>query len=127
MRKTWKCVRAESVGCNADLAWAAGFFDGEGSTSVLKAQRDKFWYIRMSISQKLPECLERFQSIVGVGRIYKAKTREIHSWDCYKQEDVILVLHKLWPYLTRHKKDQALKAIQSVNENTKKEINFDVR
>ena len=58
-----------------DLAWCAGLFDGEGSTSVLKAQRDKYSYIRMSISQKYPEVLEKFQKIIGLGTIYKSNTK----------------------------------------------------
>lgn len=107
------------VASDVDLAWAAGFFDGEGSTSVLKAQRDKYSYIRMSVNQKLPECLERFHSIVGHGKIYKANKRDIYSWDCYKQSDVPKVLEMLWPYLSSVKRDQAIRAQEKVNNNKK--------
>lgn len=93
---------------NEELAWCAGFFDGEGSTSILKAQRDQYAYIRMSISQKYPELLEKFKGIVGAGSIYKAKKREIYSWDCYKQDEVLRVLELLWPYLGETKKNQAI-------------------
>jgi hypothetical protein len=104
---------------DTDIAWAAGLFDGEGSTSVLKAQRDKYSYIRMSIAQKHPEVLEKFLSIVGVGKIYKANTRNIYSWDCYKQIDVPSVLNMLWPYLSIIKKEQAIKAQDTVDNNSK--------
>lgn len=102
------------VASDTDYAWAAGFFDGEGTTSVLKAQRDKYAYIRMGISQKLTEPLERFLQIVGKGKIYKSNTRDIYSWNCYKQEDVEIVLNLLWPYLTSVKREQANKAREGV-------------
>lgn len=97
-----------------DLAWCAGLFDGEGSTSVLKAQRDKYSYIRLSVSQKDNRVLQKFQSILGCGKIYKAKKRNIHSFDVYIQEQVIDVLNKLWPYLSEVKKEQAIKAYDRV-------------
>lgn len=95
---------------DTDIAWAAGLFDGEGSTSVLKAQRDKYAYIRMSVSQKDRRVLDKFQSIIGVGRIYKANKRPIHSLDIYKQEDVENTLNLLWPHISELKKEQAIKA-----------------
>jgi hypothetical protein len=90
-----------------NIAWAAGFFDGEGSTSVLKTKRDKYSYIRMSITQKDRAVLDKFQSIVGVGKIYKHNTRNTFSWDCYKQEEVFQVLDMLWPFLSDIKRTQA--------------------
>jgi len=98
----------------AEIAWCAGLFDGEGCTSVLKAQRDKYAYVRMSISQKTPEVLERFQKTVGHGKIYKAETREMYSLDIYKHEDVADTLNQLWPFLSEVKKKQALVAFDRV-------------
>ena len=100
--------------CNLELAWAAGFFDGEGSTSLLKAQRDKYSYIRMSVSQKNPDCLHRFKNAVGKGKIYKSNTRDVHSWDCYKHDEVLEVLNKLWPFLSEQKKEQAIKRFSEI-------------
>lgn len=97
-----------------DRSWAAGFFDGEGTTSNLKTKRDKYIYIRMSISQKNPELLEKFLSIVGMGTIYKSKTRNIYSWNCYKQEEVEKVLDLLWPYLGNQKRQQAQNARNNI-------------
>lgn len=105
---------------NLDYAWAAGFFDGEGTTSVLKAQRDKYSYIRMGISQKNIEPLEKFLKIVEKGKIYKLKTRDMYSWNCYRNEDVESVLERLWPYLSTIKKDQANKARDRITSKNKK-------
>lgn len=104
---------------STDIAWAAGFFDGEGTTSILKTQRDKYSYIRMGLSQKLHECLDRFYTIVQLGKIYKSNTRDIRSWNCYKQGEVEQVLNLLWPYLSEVKKQQALLALDKVNNNKK--------
>ncbi len=97
---------------NLNIAWAAGLFDGEGSTSVLKAQRDKYAYVRMNVPQKLREVLDKFMSVVNVGKIYKHKTRDMHSLDIYKQEDVINTLNMLWPHLSEVKKAQAIAAFE---------------
>lgn len=100
----------------SDVAWCAGLFDGEGSTSLLKTQRDRYTYVRMSVSQKYPEVLEKFQKTMGVGKIYKSNKREIYSYDVYKQQDVEEVLNKLWPYLSEIKKKQALEAFRRQEE-----------
>jgi hypothetical protein len=107
------------VASNVELGWCAGFFDGEGTTSVLKAQRDKYSYIRMGISQKDRRCLDRFQIAVGCGNIYKSNTREIYSWNCYKKDDVENVLLLLWPYLSNLKKEQAVRSRETVALNSK--------
>lgn len=96
----------------SNFAWAAGLFDGEGSTSVLKAQRDKYAYVRMNVPQKYREVLDKFLSIVNVGKIYTHKKRDMHSLDIYKKEDVIHTLNVLWPYLSEIKKKQAITAFE---------------
>lgn len=111
-------VKEEFVEYKEQLCWAAGFFDGEGTTSVLKAQRDKYAYLRMSVSQKDPTLLYKFQDIFKCGRVYRNK-RGIHSWDCYKKENVVSVLSSLWPYISDQKKAQAQKAMQYVKEHSK--------
>lgn len=112
-----RCARVVFVVSDTDIAWAAGLFDGEGSTTVLKAQRDRYAYVRMNVPQKHREVLDKFLNVVKVGKIYKAKTRDIHSLDIYKQEDVNSTLNLLWPYLSEIKKRQALLAYERVENN----------
>lgn len=104
MKRMKKFVKGASV--DFETAWAAGLFDGEGTTSVLAAQRDRWKYPRMSMAQKHPEVLERLQKIIG-GKIYKSNTRDIYNWNLYKATDVEAALHKLWPFLSSQKKEQA--------------------
>lgn len=47
-----------------EIAWAAGFWDGEGC-----CYRGKGGDLRMSISQCSPEPLERFQKAIGFGNV----------------------------------------------------------
>lgn len=59
-----------------DYAWAAGFFDGEGYVHAKRGKRksdpQRFTYtqIILDIAQKERELLDRFASIVGVGKVY---------------------------------------------------------
>lgn len=95
-----------------ELAWAAGLFDGEGTTSVLAAKRDKWKYPRMSMAQKNPEVLYRLQALLG-GKVYKSNTRAIYNWNLYKEEDVINALNMMWPWLSEQKKAQAIKVFET--------------
>lgn len=102
-----------------NIAWAAGFYDGEGSVSCRSNNGNPHTLLQLSIGQKndgneIAETLKKFKSIVGCGHIYR-KTRigiEInqHQFFVSKQLDVIKVINLLWPYLSITKKNQANKA-----------------
>ena len=98
-----------------ELAWAAGFFDGEGTTSYLK--KGSWMGPRMSVAQNNPETLERFQLAVQCGKIYEHTTRKgMYSWNCQKKEDVEKVLNMLWPFLSNQKKEQALSVYKLIGK-----------
>lgn len=48
-----------------DLAWLAGFFDGEGNIRIAKKHS-----VSLTISQKEREALDKVVSILGAGTIY---------------------------------------------------------
>src|SRR6266508_3519881 len=53
-----------------ELAWAAGFFDGEGTVGCGHMQPDKRPHLHLSVSQADVRPLKRFQlAIGGFGRI----------------------------------------------------------
>lgn len=117
-----KCLEIE-------LAWAAGFYDGEGSVSCTSNNGNPNTRIQLSIGQKnhsdgtIAKVLTRFMNAVRTGKIYK-KTRigkEInqHQYLISKESDVFVVLEKLWPYISEQKKDQATKAMLSLSEGKK--------
>lgn len=69
-----------------DVAWAAGFFDGEGYIGISRGySRNKRWgpYHHMSISasQRIREPLDRLVSIFD-GTVCKATTRDLYLWTC---------------------------------------------
>lgn len=96
-----------------DLAWAAGFFDGEGHTRMYSAG------IRMEIAQAY-DCtvLERFQKAVGAGKVYGPYTNAAGNpkWQYVAsgRESRRIVL-KLWPWLGVIKRNQIIAAARLRN------------
>src|SRR3990167_4045118 len=93
--------------CN-EVAWAAGFFDGEGCTYCSRDGRAR----SLSIAQNEAGPLHRFQRAVGAGSVtgpYNAvrQTRPHLIWSTAKTADIRMVLMKLWPYLSQPKRDDA--------------------
>ncbi len=88
----------------ADLAWAAGFFDGERSTIARTfAKRPGYYQLNVTVPQAghrgIPEVLDRFQSVMlGMGHISGPN----------------LVLQLLWPHPGEVKRAQATQAISRV-------------
>lgn len=89
-----------------ELAWAAGFFDGEGSFSTNKG------YITAHVTQAddLP-ILKRFHRAVGIGRIYgpyqrQARWKPFAKWQAIATHEVDELFRLLSPYLSPVKKRQ---------------------
>lgn len=90
-----------------ELAWAAGFFDGEGYTGRHNYARGFRWSPRMGITQYHAEPLVRFLDAVGCGRVYVDQTRERFAWVANGDRDVSKVFGLLAPWLGRKKIRQA--------------------
>jgi hypothetical protein len=87
-----------------ELAWAAGFFDGEGCFHAKLANNKSAKRIPCaSISQKHREVLDRFCKAVGVGKVYGPYAHGIYRYVAVRQ-DANVVATKLWPYLGSLKK-----------------------
>lgn len=52
---------------SCDIAWAAGFFDGEGCIRI--AKRDKVFQLLIGVSQKVRAPIEDFVAIMGIGTV----------------------------------------------------------
>lgn len=106
------------------LAWAAGLFDGEGSTELhTRRTAERTWFsLRSRVSQcdanGVPAVLRRFHSIAGCGRIDGPTSGEgyenAYKWDA-GADDTLRVLPKLWPWLGTVKRVQAIEAIKGVD------------
>lgn len=99
-----------------ELAWAAGFFDGEGycgRTAFTKAKGGKKYYRwRADISQVHKEPLERFLKVIGHGKIYgpytpkSLKSRPYFVW-CAEGPNAKAAVKLLAPWLSSPKLQQA--------------------
>ena len=93
-----------------ELAWAAGFFDGEGSTYLDPRPR-------LSISQNDVVTLERFRDAVGLGTvhvqsaIYGRAKKPVHQFRISGWRPVQAAVAMLWPWLSPIKKAQASRAL----------------
>jgi hypothetical protein len=95
------------------LAWAAGFFDGEGCFSFT----DKAAYASVSIVQVERRPLERFQDAIGgLGTIYgpyfklypgRMSKQPWHQYRAYRREHVQAIAALLWFKLGETKRQQA--------------------
>jgi hypothetical protein len=93
------------------LAWAAGFYDGEGCTSGSANKVGKF-QVHVVVVQKDIRVLVKFQTIVGVGTIYGPyKSTNCYRFDAYGFEKAQAVVCMLWPWLSEIKREQAKGAL----------------
>lgn len=106
-----------------ELAWAAGFFDGEGCTCVARVypserSRGRPSVLRLTIGQKEVTTLQRFQAAIGgLGSItgpYSFKNGTPYRFTA-SSRDTEIILPRLWPYLSEPKKQQALRAVDDAN------------
>jgi len=97
-----------------DLAWAAGFFDGEGHVSCPNPQKGR---MLLSVGQTDTRPLERLQQLFGVGAIYgpftKDRRKPYWQWSIQNFEEVQYVIAAMWPWLTV-KKEQATLALTTL-------------
>jgi hypothetical protein len=81
-----------------ELAWAAGFFDGEGCVAAQLPKGCVSLRLKLDVSQKYRRApLERFRAAVGVGNIYDKKN-EVYSYSA-TGADAHAVMELLRPYL----------------------------
>lgn len=107
-----------------ELAWAAGFFDGEG-TAVLAnknstrvhpttGKRRDYPTPTLAVTQHYsPETVERFHAaVLGLGLVSGPHTSKGTGWaprwmwQCRRPHEVIPVVALLWTYLCSTKQDQ---------------------
>lgn len=89
-----------------ELAWAAGFFDGEGYTGFRTPGGRSYRAIRMSIGQMHREPLDRFHRAVGVGFITGPDPQGMFRWQVNARLDLHRVAALLWHYLGSVKQAQ---------------------
>lgn len=99
-----------------ELAWAAGFFDGEGSTTANRTRRRSIPRPRVQVTQVDRRNLERLQSAVrGVGRIRgpvlgrRGQPQFVFYTTRWTETQFAVAL--LWRWLGPGKRAQAVRAL----------------
>lgn len=89
-----------------DIAWAAGFLEGEGSFTVgYKKSSPSYHGMRVSAPQVQLAPLERLQRIFG-GSIYPLKLeRKINTWQC-TGERAVGVMMTIYTLMSPKRKEQ---------------------
>lgn len=113
-----------------ELAWAAGFFDGEGTSFFYKQSKGDYPYITASIHQSGGEAgkalLERFRNITHLGKVTgpyrygKPTWQPRHHWTCYGFEQVQALMAMLWTFLGTTKRQQFNATFLKFNHTTTK-------
>ena len=99
-----------------ELAWCAGFFDGEGTTAYYGDH-----VLRLSAGQKNTEVLERFNSTMwGMGKIYGPNKKGQYQLIFNGPAKVQQVVAMMWSYLDTVKKEQAASALNRWKNNKNK-------
>ncbi|HYV22163.1 MAG TPA: hypothetical protein VEN31_05875 [Candidatus Bathyarchaeia archaeon] len=84
-----------------DLAWAAGFFDGEGWAN--RSGRGVHSRINQAGLDGVPEVLTKFKRIVDVGRIHGPVIVEgrqpLYYWEATSRPDLLRVVDRIGPWL----------------------------
>lgn len=103
-----------------ELAWAAGFFDGDGWTALVRGGRGRRRRPVAQINQGsltgVPEVLLRFRDAVGVGRVAGPKIEEgrqpLYRWVASSRGDVARAGRLIGPWLSGEKRDQFRAAVE---------------
>jgi hypothetical protein len=103
-----------------ELAWAAGFFDGEGHTGY--ANRNK--RVRASINQIHPEVLNRFRAAVGglgtvSGPYDRPGGQPMYRYAVSGFEETQAAVAMIWKYLGSVKREQARNALATCRKETR--------
>ena len=107
-----------------ELAWAGGFFDGEGSTCLDKHRTHADFsvpvlYVPQAAADGIAPELVRLQNAIGFGTISGLRKsnpprKPYRRWRVFTIEKVFRALHMLWPFIGEVKRRQAQKAMQVV-------------
>jgi hypothetical protein len=110
-----------------ELAWAAGFFDGEGCTSLAVCRRDGkiiSYKAHVCIAQVQAEPLIRFRNAVNIGKVYGPYKKESpnqqpqYRYSIQSKDGTKEVIRQLRPYLCSIKIAQAERVFSIVDSQS---------
>lgn len=98
-----------------ELAWAAGFYDGEGSAGFYSnGSSSRSMRLCASVAQKDLRPLRRFQRALGFGRIGNIAAQSgVSYWRVTSEPDVRRLSQLLWPHLSEPKREQFTRVLSA--------------
>jgi hypothetical protein len=113
-----------------ELAWAGGFFDGEGSTYLEKHRSHAGYFVpRLHVTQSAwrgvaPELLRFKSAMGGIGKIsaaskYKRDRKPYRRWRACAENQVQLGIHLLLPFIGRIKRLQAIAVMRLIQSQAR--------
>lgn len=109
----------------AELAWAAGFFEGEGCISLYpqtqnKAKGYNSHVTQITVTQKgteaePPDVLTKFAELFPGGSIYREKGRDLWRYSISKKWYVKAALKSMLPWLGERRSEKAHECIRAIN------------
>ncbi len=101
-----------------DLAWAAGFFDAEGSISHHLPTNRKTYRANLDVSQagdgQIPVVLRRFREVIGAGSIFGPYRGYLYYWRTHDTSLITSVVAILWPWLSTEKQAQIRRTLSAI-------------
>lgn len=108
-----------------ELAWAAGFFDGEGCFQfniepIKKGRNVTSRRIGCRINQISDIPLVRFQAAIACGQVaqygFTTTGKPFYSFTTGSFENVQAIIAKLWKYLSKPKREQAISVLRKYHQ-----------
>lgn len=105
-----------------ELAWAAGFFDGEGCVSLTRNRDRRPMGMQFSVGQVDERPLRRLRAALDLGSITIRKTMPRNGkrlpmiLSINRQDDIRAALEMLWPFLSEPKREQAARCYWAIAE-----------
>lgn len=120
--KCSRCValsRVTGTGVSTDpleVAWAAGFFEGEGSVYFYRGSAKSSPHPILSLASTDEDVLRRFQRIVGRGKVYGpynkgAGTKPRFDWQTGSYLNCAEIMRAFLPYLGERRRAKAIEVL----------------
>jgi len=111
------------AGFREELAWAGGFFEGEGCISG-PANPAHGHALRVCLSNTDLPALQRFHAAIGgLGKVYgpyrrkdNPRAKPYWNWACQKFEPAQAVVAYLWPFLCQRRHERAVAVMRAAQE-----------
>lgn len=114
-------VTAEvSTSSDAQVAWAAGIFEGEGCVYVLR-RRGRADRVVLAVAMTDLDVIERLRDVFGCGSISSERRRDgrkpIYRWNTSARGDVERVLALITPWLMSRRQARIAEAVAEVERD----------